>query len=165
MSKIRIFITLILLIIISNKSISQENNFINDSLYTISIKYILQDSLDAKYYILLLEQQKYGNILIVINDDYSNLPEKIEDFNIIYSNETEICDIKKNKGREVLYIGLIEIGSENNLFIPILVCRYWSKRKKTYRMGTNCGSFGFPNKFYIRFYYDCDKQKWILNNE
>ncbi len=133
-------------------------------MYIETIKFVLNDSLDLKYRWLAEEQSKYGNITILMDDLQSNLPAKIYNFDILYGNENDACEVLKRTGnKKALYISSININHENIIYVYSMLFRYKKTRKgcfSTYLTGGEL--FGAPKKAYVIFTYDIEKKGWIL---
>lgn len=97
-------------------------------------------------------QKQNGHILVLLNKEIRNLrlPQHIENYNLIYKEETKICEMVMNSGieRDVFVITAFKRKSQN---IALFKFGYWKLESSRFGAGNicrtsigpiECGGFG-----------------------
>ena len=161
-------LALIFIIILSPKSFTQDliNYNKNDSFYLQAINYALGEPHDFNWDRLKKEHKKYGNIIIILSDYNNTFPDTINEFNIIYLNESDLVNkklvnkkLKLKETRFVLQISQLYIDINNNIVIEtpgFYLTKDYEIRIK------NPGFTALRNKRFVTFEFDCENNTWEI---
>ncbi len=168
MKKYSYKISLVLIIFYSylgGTATKAQSTFSADSLYVKAINCYFTDSFNFFPPYIYGDLKSYGNIIVVILEDYNNLPKFINNAPVVYVKKENLCEYIKTKGhsRYVVLLHPLALGPKENEATIKFTIQNVSYHKNNCIEKVPMGGYLFSEntKEYISFIYDCNSNKWV----